>query len=135
MTTIYIVTDGEYSDFAIIGVFDNKELAEKCATKFNCNKDILEYELNSMEGLVNSDMNLYEVAMDFNGNSRCSALHEDFYMGRIGQAECFNGGMTTYCMAKDQVHATKIANERRVFLIDNGVLTYNLKRTRYSFNG
>lgn len=44
MATIYVVTAGAYSDYGIVGVFDNKELAEKLAK--HGNGEVEEWDLN-----------------------------------------------------------------------------------------
>ena len=45
MKTVYIVTDGDYSDYHIVAAFDDKKLAELFIEKIGAG-DIEEYQLN-----------------------------------------------------------------------------------------
>ena len=46
MDKVYIVTEGEYSDYHVCGVFTSREKAEKFRDTFCCNDTIEEYNLN-----------------------------------------------------------------------------------------
>ena len=125
MTTIYVVTSGEYSDYSIRALFSTKELAQDFID-IQPNPQyhrIEEYEIDKFERHIREDMRCYRVAMDIDGNS--SVYPSDFdsndeeYLNLYHQS---NGvkSFVTYLYAKDEAHAAKIANEKRVQLIASG---------------
>lgn len=111
MSKIYVITAGEYSDYCIIAVFDNKKLAEK----FGGNIEV--YELNAgynRRGFV------YRVIMDRTGGSDISLFLGNFKRGDLSKPRAmFNGKISILVRAKSGNHAAKIANEKRVQLIAN----------------
>ena len=54
MTTIYVVTEGQYSDYHIVGLYSTIEMATKCKEAVNAD-DIEEFELDS------GDFRLYDL--------------------------------------------------------------------------
>ena len=125
MQKIYIVTQGEYSDYRICGVFDDKDLAGKFITSFNSPSyhDVMmieEWNLNPYAPELKEGHKPFFVRMKKNGDTIEIELRDAPYG--------FDGGATTekfdmlkniqvYCFAKDKQHAVKITNERRVQLI------------------
>lgn len=117
--TIYIVTEGEYSDYRICAVFDNKELAQKYIkattsnSRWSDEKEIEEWPLNELK----KGYKFFAVNMGKNGNST------------VEEANCIWGPrffkqyneefLKMNVMAKDEKHAIKIVNEKRVQLIAN----------------
>lgn len=127
MTTIYLVTTGDYSDYHVLGAYSTKTKAERAQDLYQA-YDIEEYELDDMPdappGLV-----YWRVEMDRDGNTqhimRQSAPGEPPVMdwrpgfGKIG-AQPY---VAFSVWAKDEAHAIKIANERRTRLIADGEWT------------
>ena len=127
MTTIYVVTQGNYSDYSIVGVFSSKEEAQRVVELENNNSwddaKIEEYELN--------DPSLSRVRIRVD-------MHKD---GTVVSALPVNSGggfrgwkneevMIWIARTEDVQRAVKKTNEMRTLL-----LAKNLWRSReaYSF--
>ena len=127
MKTIYIVSSGCYSDYHIDAVFDSKELAEKFVETFNENNmfhnqmRIEEWELNPLKKELKKDFNPYFVRMKRNGDTIeiGGCIYPSDYIEKETKLD-YEGNMLTYVMARDEKHAIKIANERRVQFIASG---------------
>ena len=128
---IYIVTSGEYSDYHINAVFSTKENAERY-NKIHASgdfEDIEEFEVDEDMALMNrirdEKITIYLICMDRNGNVKetkkelpCLYLVKSILAGKckhVLYADC----MDMRVIAKDEKHAVKIVNERRVQLIAN----------------
>jgi len=127
MKKIYILTEGSYSDYHIVGVAEDKETAELLSEKWDCG--IEEYNINTIEDAKYiQNKTLYEVTMWKNGNSEVkkdSYGTSDAYPEptfRIWGGVCC--GIETIvdinCWADSPEHAVKIANEKRAELIATG---------------
>lgn len=121
MKKIYVVTCGEYSDYGIEAIFDNKELAEKFISCFEWydwhQPTVEEWELNPLKKEIKSGLNPFFVRMGKDGVTLDVHKVEDF-PSFIGLARFdFTNNMYISCMAKDEKHAIKIANEKRLMLI------------------
>ena len=128
---VYIVTSGAYSDYHIDAVFSTKENAEKYNNIYGEGDfdDIEEFEVDDEMALINrirdEKITIYLVCMDRDGNvkevskeSPCISLEKELLAGKhrhILYADC----MDMRVIAKDEKHAVKIVNERRVQLIAN----------------
>jgi len=114
MKNIYIVTRGSYSDYGIVGVFDDKELAEQFIKKTNDDYEppqIEEYILNipsekfgyiyycraDSEGVVNNI-----IGQNFISKSECLNKVENYKSSEYG----------IYVLAKNSEHARKIAADK-----------------------
>ena len=120
MKTVYVCTEGEYSDYHICGVFDNKELAEKFCQQFGC--EIEEWNLNPFAVELKKGYSPYFVRMTKEGEALQVDIKPSPY--GFGNGDGSHGfdikkNMCLHCMAKSSEHAVKIANERRVSLIDS----------------
>ncbi len=119
---IYIVTKGEYSDYRICGVFDNKELAEKFAEKLSNKLEkarIEEWELNPAEYELKNDLSIWYVTLDYKGNCVKVEKKEDweYYYENTLPPSCITKSASgyyyyIYCFARDEKHAIKIASEK-----------------------
>ena len=135
MSKIYVVTEGEYSDYHVVAVFDNKDEAEQYA-HIMAKSDVEEYELNpELPTWINPNLQLYYVWMQENGDSTCYQRSYDLnnkekypqihwdekYRYPSGWVDkVFEGyQMLITVQAKDEKHAVKIANEKRIQLIAN----------------
>ena len=124
---LYLVTDGTYSDYRVCGVYDTRQRASYAKRLFSSDNDIEEYALNDLPKHPRGTMK-YSVIMDRDGNSKEA--------GRVGASNgiefdwkpCGWDDLVEFEMwAKDEEHAVKIANERRIQLIASGEWTADLR--------
>ena len=121
MATAYMVTQGRYSDYGVVGVFTTREKAEAFMALFPPQRDELrieEVELDALDG-VPVGRRPFHVKFDFAGNSTaapCEPTDMKQYCRPYGDSV----HMTTDCWATDKQHAIKIANERRVMALASG---------------
>ena len=136
---VYVVTSGTYSDYHIDAVFSTKENAEKYNNIYGKDdfEDIEEFEVDDEMALINrigdEKITIYLVCMDRDGNvkeiskeSPSVSLVKELLAGKnrhILYADC----MDMRVIAKDEKHAVKIANERRVQLIANNEWKLGIK--------
>ena len=136
---IYIVTSGAYSDYRINAVFSTKENAEKFTKLYGVGDyDIEEFEVDDEMALINriidEKITIYLVCMDRDGNikevmkeSPSVSLVEELLAGKqkpVLYADC----MDMCVIAKDEKHAVKIVNEKRVQLIANNEWDKKIKK-------
>ena len=117
--TIYIVTQGSYSDYHICGVFSDKELAEKYKQTFSNAQlydemRIEEWELNPFEAEIRKGYKPFFVRMGKDGNTQ--EVYEDDSTSEIYGFDIDNG-LYNHCFARNKRHAIKITNELRTRLI------------------
>lgn len=120
---IYVVTSGDYSDYGIDGIFDNKELAQEFIDKFQSRYDkkrIEEMPLNPAEKELREGYDWYMVRMAHDGSCLEVKIHNDSY-DVLNPSEHFDARGNLYCtfFAKDEKHAVKITNEKRAQHIAN----------------
>jgi len=117
---IYVVTSGDYSDYHIDGVFDDPALAELIKNALN-NARIEPWELNMMHSKITQGYKFFRVFMDTKGNTPEVGLEKLCREAYNKDVRFLGFGNIThwifYVWAKDEKHAVKIANERRVQLI------------------
>jgi hypothetical protein len=119
---IYIITSGCYSDYKIEAVFDEIELAdsfmETFETKHYDGQRIEVYKLNQHAQAFREKLKPYFLRMAKDGQCTEIAI-EDYLHDNFNDPPKFNsmGEMVLYVFAKDETHAIKIANEKRVELI------------------
>ena len=121
MTTIYVVTEGEYSGYHIIGVFSEESIADRLAKR--CGGDVEEYELDSLAQFI--EMPIYQVVMMRDGTTAQVEQSRYFMVSHarlagVGQDMERRIALYVNCFAKDEKHAVKIANEKRVQFIASG---------------
>jgi hypothetical protein len=112
MTTAYILTEGEYSGYHIIGVYSTKELAEKAQFVY-AGSVIEEYELDNVSNYP-PGMKAWYVNINANRPQKpyCHQISPDCAMGipsesmHRGKKYCVN------CWAVDEEHAIKIALDK-----------------------
>jgi len=126
----FLVTEGAYSDYHVLGVFTTKEKAEAFADMFpeGQRPDIEETSLDAIDGFPVGRLP-YAVKFDREGNSTAKRTEPC----RLDES-CIPRGdgvhMLTSCWATDETHAIKIANERRAMVIAGGLWETNYKRWR-----
>ncbi len=123
LQAVFLVTRGEYSDYRVCGVFTDKKLAQKYIDSFvKIYKEfrIENYTLNPYQHELKNDYKPFFLRMTKEGN--CTEIRikdssygfeeENIYFGfDIDKDLCIS------IFAKDEKHAIKIANEKRVQLI------------------
>lgn len=111
---IYLVTDGEYSDFCVVAAFSTKEKAERGKVLLDLHNEVLELEVDNVREPPR-DMTSYRVQMTRAGNK---ARATPFYMTDFEPCSTFcQGGGDAFIVltyARDEQHAIKIANEKRI---------------------
>jgi hypothetical protein len=121
MKTVYILTEGSYSDYRIVATFSTKELAEE-AQKHCPNSDIEEYELDALKipehppGHTAWVVNINVKTNAINGTGQQTSLGGYFepmeeyyeYAGRFSEYNNF----VVKCWARDKEHAEKIALDK-----------------------
>jgi len=124
MKSIYICTTGEYDEYRICGVFDNKTAAKKFCKHFGCG--IEKWILNPFASELAKNYFPYFVRMSKDGNVISIDENPSFF--GFGDSTKIHGfdihkNMYLYCMAESPEHAVKIANEFRINLITSNKWT------------
>lgn len=120
MRTIYVVTDGEYSDYHICGVFTSKANAKLFCAAFG--GEIEKHEANPCVSELRHGCEGWFIRMARDGEILCASIAIDgcdvvdapsFRRDRIGS-------MIAHVMAISRKHAVKQANDARVQMIARG---------------
>ena len=124
MDKIFIVTYGDYSDYSIYGVFSTSEKAQAYIDALGLSEaEIEEYNVDEFDAHVTmlKNFSVFNVIMEKNGDVEkvekgrgrysfeCALKKEYLVYGR--------GVLVMYVLAKDEQHAIKIVNEKRVQLV------------------
>ena len=144
MTKVYIVSDGKYSDYEVLGVYSTRDNAQDAKKLFGAENDIADYALDDMPRRSPGKY-LYEVIMNRVGDSTTNTTCPEGYEGKLlvefsDRKWEFNrefppivrddGSFTKTpdvvftIWASDDTHAIKIANEMRVQLLASGKWPY-----------
>jgi len=116
METIYILTEGDYSDYHIIGVYSTKELAEKAQFVYE-NSQIEEYTLDNVPDYP-PGMKAWFVFIDDAKPDELRSHQTTPSAGQIPSEHEYHfdymneSGYYVYCWAVDQEHAEKIAVDK-----------------------
>lgn len=135
MSKVYLVTDGDYSDYHVLGVYATTEKAEEAKLLYAADNDIEEYELDAVPdsppGLVP-----FVVTITFSGDVR-DAYREsaDQFSPRWHVANWDRNPCGRFYMwARDEQHAVKIANEWRAQIAALGLWDiYKMCRVTQSY--
>lgn len=119
MSSVYLITEGEYSDYHIIGVFSTKEIAQTMIEYVG--GEVEEFELDPGVNKIHQGRRLTYIGIRRDG-SVTSIQHESgldvgarLVLGFRSSPE-----LQVKCWAKDFAHAVHIAGEmRRVLLAEN----------------
>jgi len=121
MTTIYVLTEGEYSDYHIVALYSTKELAEE-AQKFCPESNIEEYGLDSLKipehppGYTG-----WYVSINADTNDIHHSYQQDILQGHFKPQENYSDNskwptlpslFVVHCWARDKEHAEKIALDK-----------------------
>lgn len=131
---VYIVFDGCYSDTHVEAVFDNRQRAEAFAqTACGLDGEVQEWEINEHRPIP-KNKGFFKVTMDIDGNSQVEKEDLVYYkteetingrynykvFNRISDSTQKIKLLIMRVFAKDEKHAVKIVNEKRVQLIASG---------------
>lgn len=123
---VFLVTHGNYSDYKVCAVFTEKALAEKYINSFEENSyedfRIENYILNPYNKELSNDYKPYFLRMTREGKCTEIIIKDSsfgFESGDIDFGFDINKNMYISIFAKDEIHAIKIANEKRVQLLAN----------------
>jgi hypothetical protein len=117
MATIYIVTDGDYSDYSIYGVFSTEKNAERFRDHCCLTGNIEEWELD-LPGPATENKLFWKVFLDDDGNTldvdgsiswqfpRPAVIN--YIRSPFGEAQSV---WVAHCWATDREHAIKIAHD------------------------
>lgn len=124
LQAVFLVTRGDYSDYRVCAVFTEKSLAEKYIDSFKVNSyeefRIENYQLNPFSFELKNDYKPFFLRMKRDGE--CTEIYvKDSSYGfedeDIDVGFDIHKNMYISIFAKDETHAIKIANEKRVQLI------------------
>ena len=134
MVKAYVLTEGEYSDYHIVGVYSTKENAEAVKRWIVAEDDdsyiaslidIEEYELDPGVDAIRQGLNAYRTQMSWDGTTdgvyRVDADYDrESFIGSKIEANWW--GVSGQVFARDEQHAVKIVNEKRAQMIAAGML-------------
>ena len=119
MKKIYLVTQGNYSDYRVVSAFSEKALAQSFIDSFVENDyepmQIEEYDIDEFSEQLRKGYKAYFVFMAKDGT--CIDVKQQESAPRLLESISFSydkKNMGTSMFAKDEKHAVKIANERRI---------------------
>lgn len=132
---IYVVTDGEYSEYHIEAVFTDKAKAERYAEVYAAKVE--EYDSDPEGPSVPPGMRVYQLAMNSVGEvaevehvSYDEVLFDDQFVSgpmypdepdvfrfRFGDETSPRWGIKFACLARSEEHAVKIVNEWRIQML------------------
>ncbi len=118
MTTIYLVTEGCYSDYMVRGAFSTKEKAEYAKKLFAADNDIEEYQLDELPEHPQG-MFWYEVRMLINGDVVEATTGDAESTWKHEWCPAWDESVKFGMWAEDEKAAIKVANERRIRLIES----------------
>lgn len=117
MRAVYVVQAGSYSDRHIIGVCSTQEIADRLVELYTDLGESPYYYVWTLDEVPSCPPGLlpWRVIMDRRGGADVQRKSIDRFDNRSDYAA--NNKMHFQMFAKDETHAVKIANERRVALI------------------
>jgi hypothetical protein len=125
MNKVYMVSDGSYSDYSVLGIYSTRELAERAREVLNAGNDIEEMELDAIPetppGLLAWWVNMAENGDIKQGPHRQGPTdgHETRWRIQFGYADVAPTAFFTL-WARDADHAIKIAADKRRGLMVTG---------------
>lgn len=122
---LFQVDDGDYSDYHVCGIFSTREKAEHAKKFYQADRDISEIEVDALPPHPKG-MFWHSVQMNREGNTFAVKIENGKYSHDREWAPYGDDETVIFDMwARDEKHAVKIANERRVRLIADNEWTSN----------
>ena len=126
MTTLYLVSQGDYSDYSVLGIYSTPEKAEYAVRLYGDDSRIEQYELDGMPPHPPGELR-WHVQIMANGDvvSAFQVAPENEYRPIVPLYQSLYGGQQKpNCIfqiwARDKNHAIKIATEKRREMLANG---------------
>lgn len=126
MSKIYLVTEGEDSGYCVLGVYSTRENADHACRVHRTKNSVEEYELDALPEHPNGYW-LYSVVIKRDGTATADPYGDDYYELAFWPPCVVNSNDPEWqeqaemaIWARDEKHAIKIANERRIMLLANG---------------
>lgn len=139
MKSVWVIEQGCYSDYRVVGVYTAKEKAERVADALNASENswdratIAEWPIDPGYAEINQGRRRFSVVMLRDGTVERSdqeeiaaySLSDEFRIWERTKAPAFKGkgiadALTATVWGRDQKHAVKIVNERRAQMIASG---------------
>ena len=125
---VYVLEAGAYSGRHVVAVFSTKEKAEEVSRKidgdmYQDEPTVTEYEVDELAEEVRQGMESFYVRMNKSGTANVEkvSLRKPWISYYHGYG-CQEDFIAAVVWAKDEAHAVKIVNERRVQAIAEGML-------------
>ena len=132
LKSVWLIDDGDYSDYHVVGIFSTKENAEFISDKVG--GSVSEYIVDSYVEQIRNGYLRFQIVMRKNGDTETVNVGLSQY--DIGNGNVFQiwertkapayadknlpDVLTARLWAKSQKHAIKICNEHRAQMIANG---------------
>jgi hypothetical protein len=138
MSNVWVIEQGEYSDYRVVGVYTTEENAQKVCDLLNDGDEystasVAEWPLDPTITELNQGMTFWHVAMLKNGDTerveqvgiQSYRLNSEFNLWRRSKAPLYQmrnmpDVLQAWVWAGDAQHAVKIANEKRAEWIATG---------------
>lgn len=125
MTVVYVVADGAYSDYHVVGICSTLEIAKRLKEIHDASQDVEVWTLDCVPD-VPPGLLPWSLKMDEHGNSQ-DIKREPPPLDDGGRWAPYGDRLKRWVYfvmwARDAEHAVKIANEWRVALIASGEWT------------
>lgn len=113
---VYVITEGEYSDYHIIGVAESREKAKRISNMFEGSFSLPNIEEYDTDFWVKDDRQAYCVRVNAEGKISIGRLWHDEPIGIVTERrDWITGKIDGYSVivyAKDEKHAFKIAQDK-----------------------
>lgn len=122
MTTVYVVTDGVYSDYSILGIYSSREKAEYAKMVYDAGNEIKEWILDKLPPHT-PGMLFWRVGIGRDG-ANVSRTSPGVRPGIDTATKGYRppDSLYFYIEARDEAHAIKIVSEYRArILADEGL--------------
>lgn len=135
---VFVLEEGEYSDRHVVGVYGSKTNAEEMQKRLDIvqTSEINEVELDTGLDNLRSGLTIWKIRMLLNGDTEYAEdcdppntyeISDHLYFWNRPEAPWYKqrepntpACLEIRCWARDQKHAVKIANERRIrWLVEN----------------
>lgn len=132
MTTVWVIEQGSYSDYRVVGVFSSRENAEKVLALLDKSPSneaaIAEWPLDPVVAEINQGLRQWDVVMLRDGavekiepgTVESYNIAGDIRVLRRGYPDRPPEALYATLWAKDEAHAVKIVNEHRQQWITDG---------------
>lgn len=139
--SVWVIEQGSYSDYRVVGVFSSKENAERVAEKINAGTDsyneaeVAEWPMDPGIDALNQNLKRFHVLMlhdgsvegveELDGWDYYPDLTDGHWLWERTKAPAYQGRgipdvLNSSVWARDEKHAVKVSNERRVQMIASG---------------